>query len=67
MLTVIGRRGINSKLDLEPLAIDRAPMRLRQARKPQWLKPELMVRVRHLAGSDTLRHASMQGLADACE
>jgi bifunctional non-homologous end joining protein LigD len=31
-------------------------------RKPQWLKPELRVKVRHLAGGDTLRHASVLGL-----
>jgi hypothetical protein len=26
-------------------------------RKPLWVKPELLVRARHLAGGDTLRHA----------
>jgi hypothetical protein len=31
-----------------------------------WLKPELRVRVRHLAGGDTLRHASVRGLAERC-
>jgi bifunctional non-homologous end joining protein LigD len=47
---------------LERLSTDKAPMRLRVARKPSWLKPELRVRVRHLAGGDTLRHASIQGV-----
>jgi bifunctional non-homologous end joining protein LigD len=46
----------------ERLSTDKAPMRLRVARKPRWLKPELRVRVRHLAGGDTLRHASIQGV-----
>jgi hypothetical protein len=31
-------------------------------RKPLWVKPELRVKVRHLAGGDTLRHASVLGL-----
>jgi hypothetical protein len=31
-------------------------------RKPQWLKLEVRVRVKHLQGRDTLRHASVQGL-----
>jgi hypothetical protein len=34
-------------------------------RKPQWLKPEkpeMRVKVRHLAGGDTLRHASVQAV-----
>jgi hypothetical protein len=39
------------------------PVPQRVWRKPQWLKPELRVRVKHLAGGDTLRHASVKGLA----
>jgi len=38
-----------------------AAIKLPKGRKPQWLQPELRVRVRHLAGGDTLRHASIQG------
>jgi DNA ligase D len=34
-----------------------------KVRQPEWVKPEIMVRVRHLKGGDTLRHASVQGLA----
>jgi ATP-dependent DNA ligase len=48
---------------IEKLATDRPPVSQRTWRKPQWLKPELRVKVRHLAGGDTLRHASVQGLA----
>jgi hypothetical protein len=33
-------------------------------RKPQWVKPELIVRVSHLAGGDTLRHAIIRGVAE---
>jgi ATP-dependent DNA ligase len=29
----------------------------------QWCTPKLMVRVKHLAGSKTLRHATVKGLA----
>jgi hypothetical protein len=36
-----------------------AAIKLPKGRKPQWLQPELRVRVRHLAGGDTLRHASI--------
>jgi ATP-dependent DNA ligase len=50
---------------LERLSTDKAPMRLRVARKPSWLKPELRVRVRHLSGGDTLRHATIKGIATA--
>jgi bifunctional non-homologous end joining protein LigD len=61
-LTITGpaRRELQDRI--ERLSIARAPVRLRQACKPQWVKPELQVRVRHLAGGDTLRYASVQGL-----
>ena len=38
--------------------------RLPKSRQPLWIRPELLVRVRHLAGGDTLRHASIQGLVN---
>jgi bifunctional non-homologous end joining protein LigD len=31
-----------------------------KVRQPEWVKPEIMVRVRHLQGGDTLRHATVQ-------
>jgi bifunctional non-homologous end joining protein LigD len=34
-----------------------------KVRQPEWVKPEILVRVRHLQGGDTLRHAIVQGLA----
>jgi len=40
------------------------PVPLRTWRKPQWLKHELRVKVRHLAGGDTLRHGVVKGLSD---
>jgi bifunctional non-homologous end joining protein LigD len=47
---------------IKKLSVTKAAIKLSKVRKPQWLKPELVVRVRHLAGGDTLRHASIQGL-----
>jgi hypothetical protein len=48
---------------MEKLSATRAAIKLPKVRKPHWLKPELRVRVCHLAGGDTLRHASVHGLA----
>jgi hypothetical protein len=47
---------------IEKLTATKAAIKLPKVRKPQWLKPELRVRVRHLAGGDTLRHAIVQAL-----
>jgi transposase len=42
-------------------AAKKPPVLWRVWRRPQWLKPELQVKVRHLAGCDTLRHATVLG------
>ena len=47
---------------VEKLLTTRPPVPQRIWRKPQWLKPELRVRVRHPAGGDTLRHATVREL-----
>jgi ATP-dependent DNA ligase len=39
-----------------------APAPVPKVRRPEWVKPEIFVRVRHLKGGDTLRHAIVQGL-----
>jgi bifunctional non-homologous end joining protein LigD len=49
---------------IEKLLTERPPVPRRVWRLPQWLRPELRVRVKHLAGGDTLRHASVRGLAN---
>jgi bifunctional non-homologous end joining protein LigD len=49
---------------MEKFSATKSAIKLPRVRKPQWLKPELRVRVRHLAGGDALRHASVQGLDD---
>jgi bifunctional non-homologous end joining protein LigD len=41
------------------LLTEKAPIRVPQARQPEWIKPEILVRVRHLQGGDTQRHATV--------
>jgi DNA ligase D-like protein (predicted ligase) len=62
-LTLAGKPRDDLQKRIEKLLTTKPPVPLRTWRKPQWLKPELRVKVRHLAGGDTLRHASIQGLA----
>ena len=62
-LTFTGRARTELQASIEKLSATKAAIKLRKVRKPQWLKPELRVRVRHLAGGDTLRHATVQALA----
>lgn len=49
---------------IEKVAITKAVINLPKVRQPQWVSPVLLIRVRHLKGGDTLRHASVRGLAD---
>jgi bifunctional non-homologous end joining protein LigD len=62
-LTLVGKPRDELQKRIEKLLTTRPPVPQRAWRKPQWLKPELRVRVRHLAGGDTLRHASVRGFA----
>jgi DNA ligase D-like protein (predicted ligase) len=41
-----------------------APAEVPKVRRPEWVKPEIVVRVRHLHGGDTLRHAIVQRVLD---
>ena len=50
---------------LARLTIDRAPISALRKRGALWLKPELVVGVRHLRGAGALRHATVQDLRDA--
>jgi bifunctional non-homologous end joining protein LigD len=63
-LTLSGnaRRELHERM--EGLATNRAAVKQRVWRRPQWLQPEIKVRVRHLAGGDTLRHGSVLGLVE---
>jgi bifunctional non-homologous end joining protein LigD len=59
-LTGEARNGLQERIARLPTA--KAPIKVPKVRTPEWIKPELLVRVRHLKGGDTLRHASIQGL-----
>jgi hypothetical protein len=61
-LTLSGQARLELQERVERLATERPPVPQRVWRKPQWLKPEVRVRVKHLQGRDTLRHANVQGL-----
>ena len=61
-LTLSGEPRNELQARIEKLAAHRATIKLPKVRKPQWVKPQLLVRVRHLKGGDTLRHASVKGL-----
>src|SRR5688572_3590666 len=63
-LTLSGAARDELQQRIEKLVTERPPVPQRVWRQPQWLKPELRVRVQHLAGGDTLRHASVQGLVN---
>jgi bifunctional non-homologous end joining protein LigD len=47
---------------MEKISMTKAAIKLIKVRRPQWLKPELRARVRHLAGGE--RHATVLGLAE---
>jgi DNA ligase D-like protein (predicted ligase) len=47
---------------IAPLPSVSAPANVPKVRQPQWLKPELRVRVKHLQGGDTLRHATVKSI-----
>jgi bifunctional non-homologous end joining protein LigD len=61
-LALSGQARLELQERVERLATERPPVAQRVWRQPQWLKPELRVRVKHLAGGDTLRHASVRAV-----
>jgi hypothetical protein len=62
-LTLAGKPRDDLQKRIEKLLTAKPPLPQRTWRKPQWLKSELRVRVRHLQGGDTLRRASVPGVA----
>jgi hypothetical protein len=48
---------------LESIKIGRCPLLKLRLPSAQWVKPQLMARVRHLAGVKTLRHGTVRGSA----
>ena len=64
-LTLAGKPRDELQQRIEKLLTTKPPVPQRTWRKPQWLKPELRVKVRHLAGGDTLRHATVKALSNS--
>ena len=62
ILTLAGKPRDELQKRIEKLVTTKPPVPQRTWRKPQWLKPEVRVKVRHLAGGDTLRHGTVKGL-----
>jgi DNA ligase D-like protein (predicted ligase) len=62
MLSGDARDELQDRIDR--LSSVKARANVPKVRQPEWVKPEILVRVRHLKGGDTLRHASVQGLAN---
>ena len=50
--------------EVERLTTSWAAFKSSRATDVKWCQPRLMVRVKHLAGSKTLRHATVRGLAN---
>jgi bifunctional non-homologous end joining protein LigD len=63
-LTLSGEPRNELQARIEKLSTNKAALKLPKVRTPQWVKPELWVRIRHLQGGDTLRHASVRGILE---
>jgi ATP-dependent DNA ligase len=48
--------------EVERLACERSPIPGFRTKRTTWCRPELRVRVKHLSGSVTLRHATLRAL-----
>jgi bifunctional non-homologous end joining protein LigD len=48
---------------MERLATDKAPLHMKQPSESSWVRPEIRLRVRHLRGEETLRHATVKGIS----
>ena len=49
--------------EVERLTTSRAAFKFSRLTRVKWCQPKLIVRVKHLAGSKTLRHATVRALA----
>ena len=63
-ITLDGRQRERFGNKLARLAATRPPLPGLSARDAQWVKPELVVGVRHLRGPGALRHATVQTVQD---
>jgi bifunctional non-homologous end joining protein LigD len=48
---------------MERLATDKAPLHMKQPSESSWVRPEIRLRVRHLRGEETLRHATVKAIS----
>ena len=48
---------------LECIKVERCPISRLRMRDARWVGPQLVVRVRHLAGTKYLRHGTVRGIA----
>jgi hypothetical protein len=58
-LAGIERKELNARLQVSKL--ERCPIPKLRFPDAQWVKPQLMARVRHLAASNYLRHGTVMG------
>jgi hypothetical protein len=63
-ITLDGRQREQFRERFAPLAANRPPLPGLGGREAQWVKPEMVVGVRHLRGPGALRHATVQILQD---
>ena len=63
-ITLDGRQRERFGNKLARLAATRPPLPGLSARYAQWVKPEMVVGVRHLRGPGALRHATLETLQD---
>jgi ATP-dependent DNA ligase len=63
-ITLDGRQREQFRQKLARLAASRPPLPGLSRREARWVKPEMVVGVRHLRGPGALRHATVQTLQD---
>jgi bifunctional non-homologous end joining protein LigD len=64
-LTLSGEQRNKLQQSIERFPASRPAVKPPKVRTPHWVKPELLLRVRHLAGGDALKHATVVKLAMA--
>jgi ATP-dependent DNA ligase len=63
-LTLSGHAREELRARISRLPSVKALAKVHKVWQPEWVKPEIVVRVRHLAGGDTLRHATVLGTSE---
>ena len=62
-ITLGGKERAQFLAEVERLTTSWGTFKSSRATDVKWCQPRLVVRVKHLAGSKTLRHATVRGLA----